>query len=891
MAHLHDVRDTDKHFVIDPITMGISTESPKLKLMQGDHNSEIYTFEIPKTIESHDMSLCNRVEIHYNDISTDKANSSKDFYTVKDMEAAEDNPEMLVFSWLVSGNATKYDGLLSFRIRFGCVDENGVWTYKKHTDIYSGITISKGFDNTEAVINEYADAISAWEAELDALEAKVDSGGASDEQIAQAVADYLDKNPVECGIKPVAKTADMTQPVGIDENGRLWVAPIGGGSGGTDEPDDPDTPDDPDAPVVITHGVIWDLVNVTSSNTTVSVNDGESLSAVLIPADGYTLGDVTVTMSGEVLTDVWNADTETISIASVTGDVVISCAGVEESTGETADTSPVIAKENTGIADGNSYQTSDVLCVTKQYEYSWDVDALKATQHYDATNDYMKSAGRQGGIKLFIASENYVAGGGTASATGTGWGQWVRANLFADGVYVVNKNMFGSLRDGTEIGWEINNNNSTILNAQKLGFEFPMCTADVEGSYAYWYKPYADAILPIGVSAGDIIFAGKDSPYYGMKNIDGTMLSEASVADLTMDDDYAQDYGVATTSVLGDDPATGADVYAGVSDEFAAVINSAKKEWMTEYGGDYRKIPLIVSTDQHGRTSGIFNLLGRILNMHDVSKICNLGDTVTDKWVDADTANPLLSCAELEAWTKSMKAIPFSKQLNVFGNHDAWHSTADGNPYPSNLSHLDQYFRNIYARRTNNNGWFAIKDDYFNVKYLVLTGLEWADGSAAYRISTAQMEWIISELSANDGYDVVIVSHVPLKWDDEAMTQPTGDANESGGGRLSVLDTDAFFAARKIKGSGTITDSEGVSHNYDFSGCTTDVLCSLHGHLHCDAYMHLNDELLVNCFDWFPYETFFMVLIDRVNRQLNIWKIDNTPQYVNYQIPLDKPTT
>lgn len=239
MAHLHEVRDTDKHFVIDPITMAITTESDKLKLMQGDHNSEIYTFEIPKVIEGHDMASCNRVEIHYNDISSDRANTSKDYHRVNDMKAAEDNPEMLVFSWLIHGNATKYAGALNFRIRFGCVDENGVYTYKKHTDIFKGITISDGFDNTAAVIEEYADAIAAWEAELDEQEARIANleqngtgGSVSEDQIAQAVSDYLEENPVDCNVNPVAKTEAMTQPVGIDENGQLWTAPTSGGAGG-----------------------------------------------------------------------------------------------------------------------------------------------------------------------------------------------------------------------------------------------------------------------------------------------------------------------------------------------------------------------------------------------------------------------------------------------------------------------------------------------------------------------------------------------------------------------------------------------------------------------------------------------------------------------------------
>lgn len=185
MVHLHEVRDTDKHFVIDPITRAISTTSEKNKLMQGDHNSEIYTFEIPRLVEGHDMTLCNRIRIHYNDISADKANESRDFYPVKDMQVAEDLTDMLVFSWPVSGNATKYAGLLSFRIQFLCI-ENGETTYAWHTDIYKGITISDGFDNSEAAVEEYSDVIEKWEAELfgagDSVMANIESKGS--EQIA-----------------------------------------------------------------------------------------------------------------------------------------------------------------------------------------------------------------------------------------------------------------------------------------------------------------------------------------------------------------------------------------------------------------------------------------------------------------------------------------------------------------------------------------------------------------------------------------------------------------------------------------------------------------------------------------------------------------------------------
>jgi hypothetical protein len=196
MAHLHEVRDMDTHYAIDPITMAITNANEvKNKLMLGDHDSEIYTFEIPRVIEGHDMSLCNLVEVHFINIATDKANKSVGVYTVKDLAQAEDAEDTLVFTWKVSGESTMYAGSLNYRIKFACLDGNGKYTYKKWTDVYKGITISDGFDNGAAVAKEYSDILSDWEARLDALE----QGGASDEQIAQAVNNYLQENPVQSG--------------------------------------------------------------------------------------------------------------------------------------------------------------------------------------------------------------------------------------------------------------------------------------------------------------------------------------------------------------------------------------------------------------------------------------------------------------------------------------------------------------------------------------------------------------------------------------------------------------------------------------------------------------------------------------------------------------------
>lgn len=165
MEHKHGVYDSDTRFSINSATRQIKNESSrKTTLMQNDHNSERFTFELPRIIEGHDMSLCNVAEVHYLNISsTDKKEQRKGRYTVDDLQISPDDPEKVVFSWLISSNATQLVGALTFRIRFKCV-EDGVITYAWHTAIFTGISVSDGINADETFEMDYVDIIEQWKA-------------------------------------------------------------------------------------------------------------------------------------------------------------------------------------------------------------------------------------------------------------------------------------------------------------------------------------------------------------------------------------------------------------------------------------------------------------------------------------------------------------------------------------------------------------------------------------------------------------------------------------------------------------------------------------------------------------------------------------------------------
>lgn len=72
------------------------------------------------------------------------------------------------------------------------------------------------------------------------------------------------------------------------------------------------------------HSITNTLTNVTTSNDAVAAEDGTAYSATITAADGYTMSSVTVKMDGtDITSTAYNSDTGVVSIAAVTGDVVI----------------------------------------------------------------------------------------------------------------------------------------------------------------------------------------------------------------------------------------------------------------------------------------------------------------------------------------------------------------------------------------------------------------------------------------------------------------------------------------------------------------------------------------------------------------------------------------
>ena len=209
MPHEHSVNDSDAYFIVDSVKRTIKSKSKKATVMQYDHNSERFTFEVDRYIDGHDMSTCTSVEVHY------KNGANCGVYIVDDLEVSTEDADKVLCSWLVSSNATQNVAPLEFRLTFKCVSGKVLY-YEWSTAVFRGITVAPGIRNSEAEEKQYADAISYLTTKVRDLEIEVylnggSGGGGSGQGSSARVANIkLSAN------KWVGATSPYSQVVAID---------------------------------------------------------------------------------------------------------------------------------------------------------------------------------------------------------------------------------------------------------------------------------------------------------------------------------------------------------------------------------------------------------------------------------------------------------------------------------------------------------------------------------------------------------------------------------------------------------------------------------------------------------------------------------------------------
>lgn len=348
---------------------------------------------------------------------------------------------------------------------------------------------------------------------------------------------------------------------------------------------------------------------------------------------------------------------------------------------------------------------------------------------------------------------------------------------------------------------------------------------------------------------------------------------------------------------------TGPSDYDEWYTDYQHSILNARDDWKTQYRADNTVIPIILHTDEHEHLSisdtfanGLFAYLNLAIMWTELSACIGLGD------IDMYYSNYQNTFYLLEK-------IPADKQINIWGNHDLWNFTDEsGTQFVTDWDtfYLDNsaYTGHIYGKKYNE----CHIDSAHKVKYICIAGWEidkTKGGHSYYNITQQSMDDVIDMLEQKDSCDIVILTHcAPFRHSSVYNYIESGDTlyNEpvfvsADGALTDTVITNVFLddmlAARNAKTSGTITDSYGNTHSYDFTNCTGDIICCLCGHGHSDKFGYsVNGGILTIMYDAFAYgkNPFYMINIDRTNKIVDGWKVTSDAVVQKYSIPLEEPT-
>lgn len=211
MTNNHIIRDDDNRFIIDGSTRAITNLTGNTpSVMQFDHNSEVLTFQMPRFMEGHDMSLCDEIKVLYKNTEEGTGASTRpviaDVDTINDIEIDE-NENCIVFSWAIPEFATLYPGKIVFQFKFVCygypksVEPN----FKLYSDQYSFIEVRPSLDVSDNLDARFPNLLDEIESRLRAFKNEIDSGGyilVADMNLSEAPNAYA-KLPI-----PTVKNAD-----------------------------------------------------------------------------------------------------------------------------------------------------------------------------------------------------------------------------------------------------------------------------------------------------------------------------------------------------------------------------------------------------------------------------------------------------------------------------------------------------------------------------------------------------------------------------------------------------------------------------------------------------------------------------------------------------------
>lgn len=290
-------------------------------------------------------------------------------------------------------------------------------------------------------------------------------------------------------------------------------------------------------------------------------------------------------------------------------------------------------------------------------------------------------------------------------------------------------------------------------------------------------------------------------------------------------------------------------------------MDTAYQSLLSAYQAHPNSIPFFIHSDQHGRGLEI----QRYANNIDVDGMeyvnINGGDTVVDTY----------GSTVLEEAYQRVKYV--KNYIGIVGNHEHKPSSAEN---PEKYLIRKTFGTTNLERRmitTDDVDCYIAYQPVHGVKFMCLDlYTSYTSTGSSPQTTSETAEWIITELSRDDGYDIVLLMHEPTMLTYKARSDSSYSTVTSS--NLTALYN--LFLARKNKTSGTYTAVDNSTHGYDFTNIKGELLCMLSGHWHNEEYSDA-DGLTVYVQDWAGDNKYggTFGLIDRDNDLLRIFRFDS----------------
>ena len=310
--------------------------------------------------------------------------------------------------------------------------------------------------------------------------------------------------------------------------------------------------------------------------------------------------------------------------------------------------------------------------------------------------------------------------------------------------------------------------------------------------------------------------------------------------------------------------------YASPPANYGTNITDSYSAFKTSFQEHPTAIPFFLISDQHGVGLDLL----RYVNDFDVTDKINfikfqLGDYCYDYFTLSAMA------------TLRKESIGINGYISATGNHDYKNSASE---FDASILR-DSFVQDVswYACRFSESAQkcYSAVDFEHDIKMVVVDPYDakgFISGMAHPWYNTETTEWLINELTNDGGRDILYIQHEPIF----ATRKNRSAESESDYDNTTSLRIRPLILARKNKEQGTYTDTDGVSHTYDFTNCKGDLILSLHGHQHAELFS-TNGFTSYACVNGYG-GTFG--LIDREAGFLRVWRFSYDSKYEELDIPL-----